>query len=303
MEIKIQLPEKFLEEEIRCGYTVTGEMKKVWAVELDLLAELDRVCNQYDLKYCVAAGTLLGAIRHKGFIPWDDDIDVYMLRNDYDKLMKLSDKFSHPYFLQNTYTEKKLFRTHAQLRNSSTTGFVQSDKYMDINRGIFIDIFPLDGVMEENRKGDVRRQCFYNNLYKKCLQKYNATYLTKEEKGIFEKGKIAVKKIFFTFIRKEWIFRRYENNLKKFSNEQTKLWGNRTIVFESTKSKRPLSDWKHFVKAPFEFLMVPIPENYDEILKQQYGEYMEFPKDKHNGSIHGELILSTECAYMDYKED
>ena len=86
MNIKLSLPEGFLEEEVRCDYTVSKEMKKVWAVELDLLAEFQRVCKLHDIKYSVCGGTLLGAIRHKGFIPWDDDIDVMMMREEYEKL-------------------------------------------------------------------------------------------------------------------------------------------------------------------------------------------------------------------------
>ena len=78
MHIKLQLPKGFLDAEKRCGYQVTADMKKVWAVELDLLYEFQRVANKHNIKYIANGGTMLGAVRHKGFIPWDDDIDIMM---------------------------------------------------------------------------------------------------------------------------------------------------------------------------------------------------------------------------------
>ena len=99
VELKLALPDHFLEEEVRDGYTVSKEMKEVWAVELDLLAEFMRVCDRHGIVYYADAGTILGAVRHKGFIPWDDDIDVMMMRDQYDKLQKIGpEEFRHPYF-------------------------------------------------------------------------------------------------------------------------------------------------------------------------------------------------------------
>ena len=106
VDLKVKLPDSFFHEEVRDGYLVTAKVKELWAVQIDLLCELDRVCKKYNLKYILDFGTLLGAVRHKGFIPWDDDLDVSMLREDYDKLMEVGPtEFTHPYFLQNHDTE------------------------------------------------------------------------------------------------------------------------------------------------------------------------------------------------------
>ena len=141
------ISEDFFKEETRCGYTVSAKMKRIWAKELDLLRVFADVCEKNDLEYFLDGGTLLGAIRHKGFIPWDDDVDVIMPRKDYDRLWKIANScFEYPYFFQTSLSEKNFFRAHAQLRNSETTGFIQSDEKKDINKGIFLDIFPLDNV-------------------------------------------------------------------------------------------------------------------------------------------------------------
>ena len=127
VELKLKLPEHFLEEEVREDYTVPAKMKEVWAVQLDLLAELMRVCEAHGIQYYADAGTLLGAVRHRGYIPWDDDLDVMMMRPDYEKLCAAaSGEFRDPYFFQTQETEPGTLREHAQLRNSMTTGIRES---------------------------------------------------------------------------------------------------------------------------------------------------------------------------------
>lgn len=92
----------FFTEEYKCGFKVDVLRKKVWAIEIDLLLEFDRVCKMHGLRYFLAFGSLLGAIRHQGFIPWDDDMDVVMPRDDYQKLWMYADDFKEPYFFSDT---------------------------------------------------------------------------------------------------------------------------------------------------------------------------------------------------------
>ena len=117
----MHLDENFFREEIRCGYKVSEKMKKVWAVELNLLEQFDKLCRENNLQYFVDSGTLLGAVRHQGFIPWDDDIDVVMFRDDYEKLKIIAkDAVSSPYFYQNSYNDLMIW-AFSKLRDSRTT--------------------------------------------------------------------------------------------------------------------------------------------------------------------------------------
>ena len=119
---------EFYKEEIRCGYTVDEKTKRVWAVQLEMLDEVERICKANGLKYFADSGTLIGAIRHEGYIPWDDDIDLVMLREDYDKFVQIAPKWlKEDLVLQTVYTEKNYLRGHAQIRNSKTCGCNEED--------------------------------------------------------------------------------------------------------------------------------------------------------------------------------
>jgi len=290
VNLDLKLPESFFEEEIRCGFTVTRERKELWAVELDLLMQLDRVCKKNGLKYMLGAGSLLGAIRHNGFIPWDDDIDVYMLRDDYNKLLTLGDEFQEPYFLQNFYTERCSIRTHSRLRNSETTGHTIAESTVELNKGIFIDVFPLDGVSDSSKKNDVqeKRNKWYGKLFK--------YYLGISVESFQAKSKRFIISLMITILGKDFFCRRMDKNLSRYSRPGTKVWGNRTIHFDCPRSRRPLEDYTNLILWEFEGFQLPIPANYDAMLTQQYGNYMEIPEIKPE-SVHGELIVSTSVSY------
>ena len=104
---------------------------------------------------------------------------------------------------------------------------------------------------------------------------------------------------FFSGRHKLKYFKRYETQLKKYSIEGTKMWGNRTLDFNCPKSRRPVEDWLETIDVPFEFTYISIPRNYDEILKQQYGDYMVFPKNINDGKWHQVIEISTDHAFED----
>ena len=117
-----------LEKECRRGYVISVEMKKIWSIQIAMLNKLLEVCKKYHLDIWADSGTLLGAVREKGYIPWDDDIDMVMMRKDYNRLVEVSkNEFLDPYFFQCMFTEKHYHRGHAQLRMKGTTAILPGD--------------------------------------------------------------------------------------------------------------------------------------------------------------------------------
>lgn len=121
---------------------MTYDLRRLQLEQLTILDELKRVCQKNGLTFYLAYGSCLGAMRHKGFIPWDDDIDVLMPVEDYDKLMKLSKEFKHPFFLQNNFTDPDHTLAIARVRKKGTACIEEKDMGLKCHQGIFIDIYP-----------------------------------------------------------------------------------------------------------------------------------------------------------------
>ncbi len=149
LPIHLTISKENLKSEIKCGFNVSEQLKRIQFVQLDLLNELLRVCRKHDIKLSIFAGTMLGAIRHKGFIPWDDDIDVCMNIENFKRLCDIaSTEFKDPYYFQTALTDRRFFCAFARLRNSETTGLLTFNYSTEYNNGIFIDIFVMDGIPE-----------------------------------------------------------------------------------------------------------------------------------------------------------
>lgn len=304
--LKIELPKEFLNEEIRCEYKVSRQMKEVWAVELDLLAELLRVCKKYNIKIFASGGTLLGAIRHGGMIPWDDDIDMMMFRDDYEKLCEVAGKeFEHPYFFQTEYTDPGSMRGHAQLHNSNTTGMVKFDKEKGytFNQGIFIDIFPLDNVIDDEMKfleqGKLAEKF---KLRASRIASISTRYSSNESENSAKK---VVKKILFYTISpilrithvEEKYYAKFDKACSMYNNKNTKRVSTLTFIFMNEQHIKYREDFDEIIYVPFEFLEIPIGKKYDHALQTRYGNYMQFDK---NANCHGDIFFDTDKPYTFY---
>lgn len=289
VKLKIDLPNSFYEEEKRLNYTITKNMKEVWAVELDLLLELDRVCNKYNLKYFADGGTLLGAVRHGGFIPWDDDIDIVMLREDYDKLIhKYCQEFKKPYFMQSAYTDVRYPRPHAQLRNSQTCAILKNEiGRAYFNQGIFIDIFPLDGVTLSDK--ELTRQV---NKIKRKKRVFSAVCMGSNNYVLK-----LLKNICFKLYPYKQQYFKFEKLVSKNTYNDTGYVDALSFRNDVKKCNRFSIDYyneMNYVK--FETIKVPIPAGYNEILKRYYGDDYMVPQKI--CTMHGGVIFDTSMSYL-----
>ena len=294
VKLNLEIPSEFFREETRCHYTIPPDMKKVWAVELDLLNRFLLACEKHHLQCYADSGTLLGAVRPKGFIPWDDDIDLVMFRKDYDKMVKLAPReFEKPYFFQNVYSDTGYLRGHAQFRNSETTGIlrIESGKKIPYNQGIFIDIFVLDGVTTDKmfrarQKNAIR---FHRKMMEYLLFCQNS--ITFQEK-VFKQWMNAIG---ISDIKEQ--FRIIEDLLRMVPVESVPLAAPLSFIFEIEKRIRKKEIYKETVWLPFEWIQVPAPAGYDEFLSQRYGDYKT---PVQNPTTHGDTFFDTEKAYTWY---
>ena len=122
-------------------------LRKLQLTELDILLAVDKFCNDNNINYSLFGGTALGAVRHGGFIPWDDDIDICMCRSDYEKFIRLWKKKSiGGFFLQDTNPDNKTTQTHSKVRKDNTVLATREEYEVPGHHGIWIDIFPIDKV-------------------------------------------------------------------------------------------------------------------------------------------------------------
>lgn len=295
--MNIKYDDSFYSEEIRCDYRVTELKKKIWAVQLDLLNEILRICKKHDIKIIVFAGTMLGAVRHGGFIPWDDDIDVALDRENYEKLLRIAPiEFKYPYFLQTGYNDQAFFLNYARLRNSETTCIIDWNRSEDYNSGIYIDVFVLDGYPDDEAS-------YKNYIKKKDKLEHVLSFYKEKDKtcSIKEVVKTLLRRITKKAIQYEKLLDIYNAHLQKYSLTSNKIGLMTHTEYFRDRYWLYKEELDNLICLSFEFLQVPVPADYDEILTRVYGNYMKFPPLEKRGEWHaGYFEIDPDMPYDEY---
>ena len=269
---------------------------------LNVFREFKRICDENGLRYFAIGGTCIGAIRHKGFIPWDDDLDVAMPWEDYVRFRTLAaEKLEAPFELFDSNNHKRSLVRFLKLHNRNTT-FIE--KYQESNSdrytGIFIDIMPITGFPEND--------CEKDKFFKKCIwySKLNAACR-------FEiKYKSTVKSKLFSIVMMpltigkpyNYYSLKYDEYIAQNGFGQTSrvLFPWRIPVRAPYKNVFPYEIFSDSIEVPFEDTTIRVPKEYDRYLKMDFGDYMELPPEEKRHGGHPAAVIDFHKSYKEYQE-
>lgn len=286
-----------LEKETICGYEVPAKMKRIWAMEMDMVEKFVTVCRENGLNYMIMGGTLLGAVRHKGFIPWDNDIDVLMPRKDFNKLLEIGPKaFKSPLFFQNPVTEEsRFFCTYVKIRNGNGTAATREDFETGINCGMFIDIFCLDEIPDSPlaRKLFARRLNEISKMQRFALGKTLQGGLVNRMKHFLQR---SVYRLIYHSPDTSALFKIYQESAGKYAGKNCRQVAHLAFGYHEN-FIWDKKDWDRQMMMDFEDMKLSAPQGYDAILRRQYGDYMKLPEDK---STHDYFDFDPDVPYTEY---
>ena len=294
----LEFQEGFFEPEIREGFFVDSTMKTVWAAELEVLQTIAEICAKYNLTWYAGFGTMLGAIRHEGYIPWDDDLDIMMMRDDYMKLMRvLPNELPEGYRFRSPFSEEGYTEYHTNIINGSGISiepdFLQ--RFHNCPFTVGVDIFPLDYLPRNKGERDIQKHMFTlagrvtqmaRNILggfkiEECDQgKSKEDCIAEMREGMRQLEKWCKVKLDYSLVEAE----NWEGVMTQawqLANRIAMMYGRRDgdyivmygdyITWEH--KVYPKSWFKEVYSATFENFMLPIPNGYDEILRTVYGDY------------------------------
>lgn len=317
----MQFPEEYFEDEIREGFFVPSMIKRAWAAELEVLEQIDRICRRHNIQYFAEWGTLLGAVRHNGFIPWDDDLDIGMKRADYEKFLKVAEsELPQGYKINNLHTRDDFWLFLARVMNTGHMSYDEAHlrKYHEFPYIAGVDIFLMDYVARDAEAEKTRdvladytitladhiaeknisvKDAFdgLNKLTQTgCIHgMYNRRYIESWLAG--DGADDEVKKYIdglhqYMYIQAERLFAKFSD---KESDELTQLY---PFGLRRKNHRYKKEYYEDCVRIPFENTTIPVPIGYDAMLRKRYGNYLEIHKDC---SGHGYPFYESQQAQLD----
>lgn len=271
------------------------QIQAVWAVEQEILDVVDKVCQENSLRYSLAYGTLLGAVRHGGFIPWDDDIDLILPRADYNEFIRIFNEAPpEGYLLINKTNSKDYTNNFTKIVKDHTT-FLQheQDAGKDFHKGIFVDLFPADRIAP-SKLGRMTQYiaCAVNLLYSRGYTSGTGGIIGLTERCLLK-------------LPKKW-HRSLRNGAEKYMCK----WNNRTdsafivpCTIRGCKHYFPGNSFDKLTTILFNGKPYSAFENYDQVLRTSYGDYMQLPSEKDRVWHHHPILIDFDHNYEELQND
>lgn len=274
----------FLRDEVRSGFYIPTAIKQAWVTQLLILTEIDRICQKYNITYFADWGTLLGTVRHGGYIPWDDDLDICMKRKDYIRFRQVADKELPEKFAIHDYERKEdhwLFLSRVVNRNQICFEEEHLNKYYNFPYIATVDIFVLDYLYKDETKEQER--CYEvkylialaeqivtgkleANAKESELRKMEVLYHTKIDRNLDARG-MGIR-----------LYQLAEQQMSRVPEEESERIGQ--IFPWVLKGARglPKRYYEKTVRLPFEMITMPVPACYHLVLQNRYGDYFKVHK-------------------------
>ncbi|MGD0167867.1 MAG: LicD family protein [Gaiellaceae bacterium] len=256
--------------------SATSQLRRLQLAELEILKEFQRICSEYSLRYYLLGGSALGAVRHRGFIPWDDDIDVGLPRPDFEKFGELCETELDPrYFWQTTATDRLFYNIFGKVRANNTEMLEQGSAHLPIHHGIYIDVFPLDGVP---------RGCIARMFHKKLLR----AWLLTSKKVL---TRIDAPPLPFTWRVASLLPRRpfdviCPKMVRHYRYDDADIVVNAAGSWGYDKESVPRTWLEDGAELPFEDIRSICPAKWHEYLSQLYDDYMRYPPEDNRYNRH-----------------
>lgn len=268
-------------------------MNELQKTVLELLIPAVEICNRLELDYYLVCGSALGAAKYQGFIPWDDDMDIGLPRADYERFLREAPALlPEGVFLQNYRTDPAFPHVFSKLRNSNTTLIEHSMAHLDMNHGVYIDVFPLDGYPEgkwERRVFDLKKKVYSWMQY--CAM------------GRGEDPKVEFRNSVFRLLgyhkRTAKTLAKMDRLFASYPAETSAIWCNHGN-WQRNLEYAPRWHYGAGREMSFEGVTVRVPEDYDAYLTQKYGDWRKDPPPEKQVSHHSYKVCDVHRPYTDY---
>lgn len=278
METIMRIPYSYFEDEVKDGFYVDSIMKCCWAAQEEILSVIDKICKKYDIQYFAEWGTMLGTVRHGGYIPWDDDMDITMKRPDYNKFLRVAEKeMPEGWHLLNYQNDDDYWDVMTRVLNSNQIRFDQDflTKYHNFPFVAGVDIFPMDFFPPNSKEAETLKSlvnevkitadaCIQNQLEGKQLEEQlNKLEILCNQK-IDRSGNVP-RELYDIVV----------SLYALYGDEETKEVALMPLWADGGSQIYPKEYYAESIRMPFDQMTIPVPIAYDAILKKKYGDYMK----------------------------